>query len=501
MELPTGLYVNGASFSQKLTFSGRATETLKIPLSATAGIESGVYQAKVTATYKYGSEPVTESFDFNIKVSGSTGQTGEGRLTVVNYSVNPGTVNAGSTFKLTLTVKNTGSSAIRDTAVTLGGLATDGFTMNNSLDTQYISTLDPGMTTNLTYNLCSAAGMATGNYILDISMAAGDLTGSAKAFVPVKGNASGGSTEGVSESKPQIIIESYTYGEEGVTSVTGGEAFTLTLKIKNAGKVSIENMKMTIASAADDTTGGAFSPVSSSNTFFVESIPAGGTIEQSIDLMPKADAAPKSYGLDIGFTYEAVVDGQRVDMSPTERIAIPLTQPDRFEIGELQMWGPVMVGDTLSGYVNYVNKGKSTIFNLSVKVEGEGFTTAESETYIGNVESGSGDSFEPSLNTNQAGPITGRLIFSYEDANGVVKEVVKEFESEAMENTPIDPMPEVPVDVIPEETGMPVWGWIAIFGGGAVAAIIVIVVVVKVVKKKKQKALDAEDDYDDEDLK
>lgn len=501
VELPSGLYINGASFSQKITFSSKATEELNIPLSAAASTETGVYQAKVTATYKYSTEPITETFDFNIKVTGSSGQTGNGRLTIVNYSVDPGTVSAGNNFKLVLTVKNTGSSAIRDTAVTLGGLATDGFTMNNSLDTQYISTLDPGRSTNLTYNLCAAAGMATGNYILDISMAAGELTGSAKAFIPVKGSSSSGSTTGTNEGKPQVIIESYTYGEEGATSVVGGQVFTLTMKIKNAGKVAIENVKITVSSSADATTGGAFSPANSSNTFFVQSIPAGGTIDQSIDLVPKSDAAPKSYGLDIAFNYEAIVNGERIEMNPTETISIPLTQPDRFEVGELQMWGPVMVGDTLSGTVSYVNKGKSTIFNLSVKVEGEGFTTAESESYIGNVESGSGDSYEPSLNVNQAGPITGRLIFSYEDANGEVKEVVKEFQSEAMENTPADPMPDVPVDVMPEETGLSVWAWIAIAGGGVVVAIIVIVVVVKVIKKKKQKALDAEDDYDDEDLK
>ena len=189
-------------------------------------------------------------------------------------------------------------------------------------------------------------------------------------------------------------------------------------------------------------------------------------------------------------------------MNPTETISIPLTQPDRFEVGDLQMWGPVMLGETLGGYVSYVNKGKSTIFNLSVKVEGEGFTTAESETYIGNVESGSGDSYELSLNTNQAGAITGKLIFSYEDANGEVKEIVKDFESEVIENTPIDPdidNPDVPIDV-PEEPGFPVWGWVAIVAGGVIVAAVVVVVVVKAVKKKKQKALDAEDDYDDEDM-
>ncbi len=313
-----------------------SSNNLEIPLSADPSADSGVQQVTVHATFKYSTEVVKESFSFNIKVSGSTGQTGEGRLAVVGYSVNPAAVSAGSNCKLTLNIKNTGSSAVKDAAVTLGGLTTEGFTMNNSLDTQYIS-----------------------------------------------------------------------------------------MKIKNTGKVAIENVKITVSSAADASTGGAFSPANSSNTFFVQSIPAGGVIEESIDLLPKADAPPKSYGLDIAFNYEAVVNKERIEMNPTETISIPLTQPDRFEVGELQMWGPVMVGETLGGYVSYVNKGKSTIFNLSVKVEGEGFTTAESETYVGNVESGSGDSYELALNTNQAGTLAGKLIFSYEDANGEVKEIVK----------------------------------------------------------------------------
>lgn len=502
LELPTGLYVNGASFSKKLTFSGKGTQDLTIPLSADSSMASGVYVVTVNATYKYSTETVSETFTFNIKVTGSTGQTGEGRLAVVGYSVNPGTVNAGSTCKLTLTVKNTGSSVVKDAAVTLGGLSTEGFTMNNSLDTQYISSLNAGSTTNLTYNLSTGADMSTGNYILDVAMVVGEETSSAKAFVPVKGGSTGGSS-GTSESKPQIVIESYTYGDEGVTSVTGGQVFTLTMKIKNTGRVAIENVKITVSSAADAMTGGAFSPANSSNTFFVQSLPAGGIIEESIDLLPKADAAPKSYGLDIAFSYEAVVNKERIEMNPTETISIPLTQPDRFEVGDLQMWGPVMLGETLGGYVSYVNKGKSTIFNLSVKVEGEGFTTGESESYIGNVESGSGDSYELSLNTNQAGTITGKLIFSYEDANGEVKEIVKDFESEVIENTYIDPGiddPDIPIDVPVENPGLPTWAWIAIVAGGVIVVIVVVVVVVKAVKKKKQKALDAEDDYDDEDI-
>ena len=498
LELPAGLYADGAVFSQKLNFALKGSADLVIPLTADNSAASGVFQVKVTAAYRYGGQITTETFDFNIKVTGSTGQSGDGKLEVVGYSVNPGTVSAGSGCKLTLNVKNTGGSTVKNGTVTLGSLSTDGFTMNNSLDTQYVSSLDAGASTSLVFNLNTSSSMNTGNYILDIALTAGENSSSAKAFIPVKASAAGSDENGVPAGKPQIVIESYTYGEEGETSITGGKVFTLTMKIRNAGKVAIENVKITVSSSGTE---GVFSPANSSNTFFVEKIPAGGTIEESIDLLPKADASPKSYGLDIAFNYEAVVNKERIELSPTETISIPLTQPDRFEIGDVQMWGPVYVGDTLSGNVSYVNKGKSTIFNLSVKIEGEGFTTAESESYIGNVDSGSGDSFDISLNPTQAGALTATLTFSYEDANGEVKEVVKEIESEVMEYEPVDPIgPDDPVGPVePEKTGLPTWAVIAIIAGGVVVAVVVVVIVVKAAKKKKQKSQDAEDDYDDED--
>lgn len=87
------------------------------------------------------------------------------------------------------------------------------------------------------------------------------------------------------------------------------------------------------------------------------------------------------------------------------------------------------------------------------------------------MESGSSDSFDISLNPTQAGTLKATLTFSYEDANGEVKEVVKDIESEVMEYEPVDPIgPDDPVGPVePEKTacrpghGLPsspaVWSW------------------------------------------
>lgn len=500
-KLPDKVYFNTASSTQTFTFSRERTHDVELDISADSSLESGTYPVTLTVSYKYGGAAREETIETYLKVNGKTPEEeGAGQLSVVNYSVNPASVNAGRNFKVSLTVQNTGTADFENIQVALGGLATEGFTMNGTVDSQRISSLKAGASTTLSFSLCSSEKMASGNYNLDVTMTSGESSYTSKIFVPVVGNPAVDDEDAPkTESTPQLMIESYSYGE-GVTAVTGGEVFTLSAVIRNTGKTAVRNVKLTISSTMDEQTGGAFSPANSSNTFYIDSIPAGGSVTETIDLLPKADASPKSYGVDFAFSYEAIVNDELVTKEVTQTVAIPLIQPDRFEVTDIQMYGPVMFGESLNGYVSYVNKGKSTIFNLSMKVAGDGFTTAETETYIGNVESGSSDGYDLTLNPTQAGPLSGTVTFTYEDANGDTKEIVKEFQTEVMEYVE----PEIPDDMldpdmpVEAEGGMPVWGWAAIAAGGVVVLIVVIVVVRKVVKKKKQAAMDAEDDYDDE---
>lgn len=503
-ELPEKLYFTTASSTQTMSFIRSGSQDYTIKISADSAIAGGTYPVTLHVRYKYGGEAKEETISTFVKVNGGNGEEQKGDLNITGYKVSPGNIKAGANFELNVTVRNDGNKVSNETLLALGGssLSTEAFTMNGTLDSMKLDPLQPGKSVTLTFSLCSNAKMATGNYILDATIGEGETASSSKVFVPVTGNPEAQSEEGdkKNESTPQLIIESYTYGPEGTTSVVGGEVFTLSTVIRNTGKTAVQNVKITVSAAADQETGGAFSPANSSNTFYIENIPAGGTITQSIDLLPKADAKPKSYGVDFAFSYEAIVNDELVTKDITQTIAIPLTQPDRFEVSEPQMYGPVDFGQTLSGYVSYVNKGKSTIFNLSMKVEGEGFTTAEAETYIGNVESGASDGYDLSVNPTQAGPVSGTITFTYEDANGETKTIVKNFQSEVMEYVepvmPDDGMdPSMPVEA---EGGMPVWGWALIAIGGIVVVVVVVVIVRKVIRKKKQAAMDAEDDYDDE---
>ena len=297
--------------------------------------------------------------------------------------------------------------------------------------------------------------------------------------------------------KPRIIIDSYSFGG---SQVMGGSPFTLSMNFKNTStNVDIQNLKITVQSAADEETGGVFTPTASSNSFFVDNLAKNSAVTKSIVLMPRSDAKPKSYGVDISFEYEAMLNCELHEFSSTERISIPVVQSDRFEIGEVTTWGDFYVGEMSDIMVNYVNKGKTTINNLEITVESDMLNIPESTTYVGNVESGTSDMFSTSVTALTEGDVTGRVTFKYEDSNGSPVEVVKEFTGTAI-NMFVDPGTDVPVDPIPEvpeETGTPWWQW-ALIGVVAVAVIAGGAFFYKKKKKAKMEKEDAAfDDFDE----
>ncbi len=489
-KLPEGIYFNTLSPSQDFGSVGRNKEMLlKLDVSAGAEAASGVYPVELTVTYDtYTQKGLTESLSFNLRVNGGDGG-GSGKLIVASYTVNPKTVSAGSAFTLTLQIKNNGSGDVSDALVTLNGLSTEGITVNGGLDSRTLSKIAPGATVNVTYNLLAASGMSSGNSILDVSLSGGGGESASKVFIPVQ--STGGTSSEAGDSKPLIVIESYDFGGE---SVEGGSTFPLTIRMKNTGKTAIENVKIVISSPASGTDSGAFTPANSSNTFFVERVAAGGVFEESIELTVRSDATPKSYGIDLDCTYEAVVNDTRESINAVETITIPVTQPDRFEVGDVNAWGPIYMGN--SGYVSmsYTNKGKSTIYNLQIELIGN-LTTAESSVYIGNVDSGAGDSYEFEFSPTEVGTLEGQLKFTYEDANGQQKEVLQDFSVEVLEMIMDEPViDDMPVEPMPGEGGFPWWGYVLI-GVAVVGTAAIMIVVIK--KKKAKKALEADEDYDD----
>src|SRR5699024_6419495 len=120
--------------------------------------------------------------------------------------------------------------------------------------------------------------------------------------------------------------------------------------------------------------------------------------------------------------------------------------------------------------------------------------------YLGNLNAGTEGSVDFDLIPDAAGPVSGTITLSYEDAAGEPRTVTKDFTSNVEELTYDDSMMDPGMDMMePQPTGMPVWGWaLLVVCGGAVIAVVVVVIRRKRSKAKALAALEAEDS--DEDL-
>lgn len=502
LTMPEGLYLESAAATQTVNFK-KGSASISCRVSAKSDVTDSVAPITVESAFSYDGQQVKETTTFSVRLRASDDIKSNGKLVITGYQLGSSTLSYNGNTSLVITVQNTGTANMKDITMTLDGMATGSVTLKTGMDVQTLVELGPGQQSTFTYQLHGDEALPSGTAILTATAACGEENSVAKVFVPCVGKpeeSSGGDGEsGPGSSKPQVIIESYTYGEEGVTSVIGGSTFTLGMTLRNtSASTAIENIKMVVSSAADETTGGVFTPASSSNSFFIAKVGVGETFSESIDLVVKADAPPKSYGIDVEISYDAVVDGTRQSLTATERITIPVSQPDRFEVEDAQISSTVYVGDSAYCSVSYVNKGKSAVYNLSIAVEGTGFTTADANTYVGNVEAGNGDYFETSLNVTEPGTIDGKFVITYEDSAGTQTTIERPFTATVMEMDWGEPDPMEPMEPVDVEPAMPLWGKILIIVGCVVVAGGIVVVVLRI-RRKKRKAVPVFDDEDDDD--
>ncbi|MFU0833809.1 MAG: CARDB domain-containing protein [Oscillospiraceae bacterium] len=491
---------------------------LYIPQKYLKRIGSNYGILKLEITYYDSSDDILESDDHDLKFtveylvfskldSASDNDT-DGRLTVTSFQVDHTPVEEGENFDLTLTVKNIGGVSCTNIISVLDLSAAGGVSINGESDTKPIGVLDAGKTTTVTYPLSCLDKMETNSYPIGITLSADNVSpATSKIYLPIQGTKTGEDDTGeVGDSKPQLIISSYDFGGQ---AVTGGKEFNLVMNVLNTGSIPIENCKMTVGSETGDSdsntpVGSIFTPSQSSNTFFISKLDAGATVKKEIALLPKADASPNSYGVRVDFSYDAILDGKRQTLSSQEIITIPLVQLIRFEVGEPVLSNPIFMGEDGRISVDFVNKGKSKVYNVTAQLDGN-FDTDEGSLYIGNLDSGMSDTFQANLTPLQEGTLSGTVTFSYEDASGKVLEVVKEFSAEVqaaeipdmMDPEFMNPEGDMPADEQPNGGGLGWKLWIGIICG-VVVVIFATVIVLKKRKAKKLRLLEEEDDYDDE---
>lgn len=357
--------------------------------------------------------------------------------------------NAGSTVSIVLPVVNMGKTMVTDAVVT-PVLSTDTtawpFEITNSNYSQRIDDLpgtDTGMNDmdrrrELTWELKTRSDVGSGYQKLSFDVRYRDSDGESQTttldtYIQLKGTAGVGA-DGKS-SVPRVIVTGFETNPE---TVHAGESFMLTLHLKNTSTAtSVNNMMFEIEAAVEgkdeETTYAAFLPTAGSSTIFVDRMEKNGTKDIQIELEAKADLSQKPYALDVNMSYE---DEHVNAYTSTSSVSIPVKQEARVDISQPEvMPSSISVGSEANIMFNIYNMGKTKLYNVQVKTEGD--TVSGGDAFVGNLDSGATGAVDMYVTGQSATMDDGviKLQISYEDEAGESTSIEKEislFVSEAM---------------------------------------------------------------------
>lgn len=297
--------------------------------------------------------------------------------------------------------------------------------------------------------------------------------------------------EETTAAQPYVIISSYSYGKGDLVA---GETRNITMTFRNTSKtMAVENMMVTM------TLPDAMMLTSSSNSFYIESLAAEGTITKTVNVTVKSNAAAQSHSMTVDFTYDYLDNGIRRNAKTTESISMPVLQVDRFTVTGIDLPQEIFMGEESNLSVNFVNKSRTEIYNLSAKLNCEGISNNGEEQYLGNLASGTTSSADFYIKGNEKGELVGEVIITYEDTNMNQRTVSVPFTTKVISHEdvwgPQGPVgPQNPDDPgmdpgMEQPAGFP-WFWVI---GGVVVVAAGVFVYLKLRKNKKESVEEDED--------
>lgn len=291
--------------------------------------------------------------------------------------------------------------------------------------------------------------------------------------------------------QPYVIISNYSYGKGDLVA---GETRNVTMTFRNTSKtMAVENMMVTM------TLPDAMMLTSSSNSFYIEALAAEGTITKTVNVTVKSNAAAQSHSMTVDFTYDYLDNGIRRNAKTTESISMPVLQVDRFTVTGIDLSQEIFMGEESNLSVNFVNKSRTEIYNLSAKLNCEGLSNNGEEQYLGNLASGTTSSADFYIKGNEKGELVGEVIITYEDTNMNQRTVSVPFTTKVVSHEdvwgPQGPVgPQNPDDPgmdpgMEQPAGFP-WFWVI---GGVVVVAAGVFVYLKLRKNKKESVEEDED--------
>lgn len=215
-----------------------------------------------------------------------------------------------------------------------------------------------------------------------------------------------------------MIIQRYNVDP---SKVLAGNYVTLYLYVENTNSLPVNNVSIqmdvpteTSSSGGTVTSSTVFSPVDSSNTFYIDRIEGKTTALKTINMYVDPNAIAKTYIVPVAIKYEST-DGTKYESS--DNVNIPVTQESKVEIISSNL--PVMgnVGEPLNLSLEFVNVGKVNLTNFKVCLEGDIPGKEENVYYLGTFNAGESNEYTASIIPELEGELSGSVKMSYIDAD------------------------------------------------------------------------------------
>ena len=481
-----GFYISsGSDIAYIKDVKGNGVTYADFHLKASNNIKSGTHELKATFSYN----GVTETQVIYLNVGGDSSQSSN--LVLENLEHPTTAIKANNNFILKFDLRNNGGINAKDVLVKVE--SSDPTIIPKTTSIKKINSIAPNGKESLEFVFSPTEEAVTKNYPLEITIKYIDDLGAESTINQYVGIYVEKSGEDSTKGKPKLIIDKYNFLPQ---LVRAGENFEMTLSFYNtSSSKTVKNIKIFLTAesgSSHDSPGAgssAFTPVDSSNTFYIDSIPPRGKIEKTITMFTIPDAIAKTHTITANFEYE---DNEGNELKDIELIGVPVVQNSRLETGELSYYPEAMVGQPMPISLEFYNTGKVTLYNMMVKLEGD-FQTENGSTYIGNFATGSSEYFEGMVVPSEPGELNGAVLFTYEDSTGQQQELRKEFTLNVMEMPPMEEYPGGEFPPMEEESGglkgilKSKWLWISLV---SIVAIVGGIIFYKKKKKAKEMAFD-----------
>lgn len=443
-----GLSVRGGTTTQKIKAIEPGKKTyVYYEMNVGKTAKFGSYEIKTSLSYEseFNKEAIKEETSAFINIGGDASQNSQ--LIIQDLKFPAATLGVNKTFDVSFKIRNQGQSVAKSIRASAKSDDPSGV-VSRTVSDILVRDLATGEEETVSYKFFTTKGGSTKNYPINIKIEyLDDFTDSKEpktveqiVGVFLNNPENIGDGKDAKKSTPKLIIDRYEFTPK---LPLAGNEFEMNLSFYNTNaKKAVKNIKIDLTS--QDTTdnnsntsgSSVFTPVDSSNTFYIGRIAPNGKVEKTIKMFVVPDATAKTYTITANFEYE---DDENNEYKSSENIGVPVYQESKLDIDPINYQTNAFVGDNIPITANFYNTGKVTLYNFKVTLTSDNATINNGTYYIGNFNSGGQDIYEGSIMPNEPGEIKAQLKFTYEDSTGEVKEQTEDINITVDEAPPMDP--------------------------------------------------------------